>query len=184
MNKERQSRSLRQDEQGRATTLPRGSDQCGPYIKLEMTLRSEVSAISPFVNSFMQLFKGCRWLLGSEHDVEVALREALANAIIHGNRQDPGKDVYVGCIAGVEEVSIVVRDEGHGFDLNERADPTSPKNLESTHGRGIYLMESMMDEVHFERGGAVVYMRKSARKNLQLRPNVVGTPEISGYELG
>jgi serine/threonine-protein kinase RsbW len=131
----------------------------------------------------MHLFKRCRWLVGSEHHVEVALREALANAIIHGNHQDPEKNVYVGCIAGIDEVSIVVRDEGYGFDFDRRADPTHPQNLESSHGRGIYLMESMMDEVHFERGGAVVYMRKSAKKDQQPRLSVVATPELSGHEL-
>jgi len=188
MNKQRQSRSLRTGKAERGRTIAggssRGSDQFGPYVKLELTLRNEVSAISPFVDSLMDLFERCGWLLGSEHHVEVALREALANAIVHGNHQDPEKNVYVGCIAGIDEVSIVVRDEGQGFDFDGRADPTDPQNLESGHGRGIYLMESMMDEVHFERGGSVVYMRKSAKKDQQLRLRVVGTPEISGYELG
>jgi len=53
---------------------------------------------------------------GNEEDVEIAFREALANAVIHGNHEDPGKQVYVGCRGGTDEVSIVIRDEGQGFD--------------------------------------------------------------------
>jgi serine/threonine-protein kinase RsbW len=54
----------------------------------------------------------------------------------------------------------VVRDEGKGFSSTELPDPTAAQQLESTHGRGVYLMTALMDEVHFERGGTVVHMRK------------------------
>jgi serine/threonine-protein kinase RsbW len=61
-----------------------------------------------------------------------------------------------------DEVSIAVKDEGRGFDTNKIADPTAPVNIGSVHGRGIYLMKALMDEVRFEEGGVVVRMRKSA----------------------
>ena len=112
----------------------------------------------------MRLIRKCRWIPGNDEDVEIALREALANAVIHGNHEDPRKQVYVGCRGGTDEVSIVIRDEGEGFEIGEIPDPTTPENIESSHGRGIYLMKSLMDEVRFERRGTVVYMRKSARK--------------------
>src|SRR5215471_8950849 len=140
----------------------RSSHQGGPYIQVELSLRSEVSAISPFVDSLMHLIRRCRWVPGNEEDVEIALREALANAVIHGNHEDPGKQVYVGCCGGTDEVSFVIRDEGEGFEVGSVPDPTAPENIESSHGRGLYLMKALMDEVRFERGGAVVYMRKSA----------------------
>jgi anti-sigma regulatory factor (Ser/Thr protein kinase) len=60
------------------------------------------------------------------------------------------------------EVSITVRDEGRGFDSNAVPDPTSRENLLFTHGRGIYLMKTLMDEVSFEEGGSVVRMRKNS----------------------
>jgi serine/threonine-protein kinase RsbW len=116
----------------------------------------------------MQLIRKCRWVPGSEEDIEIALREALANAVIHGNHGDPGKQVYVGCRGGTDEVSIVIRDEGQGFDIHAVPDPTTPENIASNHGRGIYLMRTLMDEVRFERGGTVVYMRKTARKTSRL----------------
>ena len=143
---------------------PPSSQYGGPYIQLELSLGSEVSAISPFVDTLMYLIRKCRWVPGNEEDIEIALREALANAVIHGNHEDPGKKIYVGCRGGTNEVSIVIRDEGQGFDIGAVPDPTAPEHIESSHGRGIYLMKAVMDEVRFERGGAAVYMRKSARK--------------------
>jgi serine/threonine-protein kinase RsbW len=88
------------------------------------------------------------------------LREALANAIIHGNHENPGKHVHVRCRCEPSEISIAVKDEGRGFDVSKIADPTAPENTGSDHGRGIYLMKALMDEVRFEDGGVVVYMRK------------------------
>jgi serine/threonine-protein kinase RsbW len=110
----------------------------------------------------MVLFRKCGCVSEGESDVEIALREALANAIIHGNHEDPRKHVYVRCRCISDEVSIAVKDEGQGFDIKKMADPTAPENIGSVHGRGIYLMKALMDEVRFEEGGIVVHMRKSA----------------------
>jgi serine/threonine-protein kinase RsbW len=124
-------------------------------------LPSEVDAISPFVDKLMVLLRKCGCVPEGVSDVEIALREALANAIIHGNHQNPRKHVHVRCRCKLDEVSIAVRDEGRGFDVNTLADPTAPENT-AVHGRGIYLMKALMDEVRFEEGGVVVHMRKSA----------------------
>ena len=64
----------------------------------------------------------------------------------------------------LDEISIAVKDEGRGFDLNKIADPTAPENTGAVHGRGIYLMKALMDDVRFEEGGVVVCMRKSTGK--------------------
>jgi serine/threonine-protein kinase RsbW len=103
---------------------------------------------------------------GSETDIEMALHEALANAVIHGNGENSGRRVYVECRCYMDgEVSITVRDEGRGFDSSAVLDPTFLENLLFTHGRGIYLMKTLMDEVSFEEGGAVVMMRKKSNTN-------------------
>ena len=143
------------------------SHRARPHIQVELSMRSEVTAISPFADSFMHFIKRCRCALGIEREIEVALREALANAVVHGNQKDPGKRVYVSCCCETDGVSLVVRDEGQGFDVNAVPDPTAPGHIESDHGRGIYLMRALMDEVRFERGGTVVYMRK---KSAQEKP--------------
>ena len=133
----------------------------GPLFQMEQSMKSEVSAISPFVDKVMVLIRKCQCVPGNEFDVEISLREALANGVIHGNHEDPSKRVYVDlrCVPD-KEISIVVRDEGSGFSGTEIPNPTAAEQLQSMHGRGIYLMKSLMDEVHFERGGTVVHMRK------------------------
>jgi serine/threonine-protein kinase RsbW len=131
------------------------------FVELRQSLPSQVALISPFVDQLMRFVAKCRNKEDSELEIETALREALANAILHGNREDPYKRVYVTCRCTPDgEVSITVRDEGQGFDSNAAADPTTPESRLVTHGRGIYLMKTLMDEVCFEHGGAVVYMRK------------------------
>jgi serine/threonine-protein kinase RsbW len=135
-------------------------NQRGPCIELERSLPSEVAAISPFVDEIMLLLGKCGCVPERVSDVETALREAFANAIIHGNHEDPRKHVHVTCRCEPDEVSIAVKDEGQGFDINKVADPTAPENVGSVHGRGICLMKAFLDEVRFEEGGVVVHMRK------------------------
>jgi serine/threonine-protein kinase RsbW len=149
-------------------------DHHGPCIDLERSLPSEVPAISPFVDKLMLLIRKCGCVPEGVSDVEIALREALANAVIHGNHENPRKHVHVRCRCKPDEVSLAVKDEGRGFDINTITDPTAPENTGSVHGRGIHLMKAFMDEVRFEEGGVVVHMRKSsgqaAAKNARKNP--------------
>jgi serine/threonine-protein kinase RsbW len=134
-----------------------------PFVELQRSFPSEIRAISPFIDQLMRFILNFRNRDGSEIEIEVALREALANAVVHGNGQNCRKRVYVGCRCYVDgEVSIMVWDEGRGFDRNTLPDPTTPENLLFTHGRGIYLMKTLMDEVSFEGGGTAVHMRKKS----------------------
>jgi serine/threonine-protein kinase RsbW len=124
-------------------------------------MKSEIAAISPFVDEFMLKIREFRCDPGSEFAIELALREALANAVLHGNREDARKKVHVRCECDEDKgVSLVVRDEGSGFDLGAVPDPLAPENLGAEHGRGILLMKQFMDEIHYERGGTEVHMRK------------------------
>jgi serine/threonine-protein kinase RsbW len=134
-----------------------------PFVELRQTLPSGIAIISPFVEQLMCFIARFRDSDGSELDIEMALREALANAIVHGNQQDCRKCVHVACRCTTDgEVSITVQDEGQGFDTAAVLDPTTPENRLLTHGRGIYLMKTLMDDVCFEQGGAVVFMRKAS----------------------
>lgn len=95
--------------------------------------------------------------------VSLSLREALANAILHGNGNDPAKRVVVGCFCECDKdggLLLVVRDEGQGFNPNEVPDPTGAEAIYEWHGRGIYLMRHFMDDVRFEHGGSEVLLRK------------------------
>jgi serine/threonine-protein kinase RsbW len=146
--------------------LPR-HDHSSPFIELRQLLPSRVEVISPFAEQLMRFILKFRSPDGTEADIEMALHEALANAVIHGNGDNSCKSVYVTCRCYMDgEVAITVRDEGRGFDPSVLVDPTFRENLLVTHGRGIYIMKTLMDEVSFEEGGAVVMMRKKANANL------------------
>lgn len=109
----------------------------------------------------MRFVSKFRKLDGSETNIEMALHEALANAVVHGNHEDSNKGVEIACRCSIDgEVLLTIRDQGQGFDSSAVPDPTAQENLLATHGRGIYVMQASMDEVHFEEGGAVVRMRK------------------------
>ena len=132
-----------------------------PFVELRQSLPSRVEAISPFVDQLIVFINRFRNVDTSEIDIEIALREALTNAVIHGNHEDPNRCVYVVCRCHADGgVSITIRDQGKGFDSLAVPDPTAPEKLLSTHGRGIYLMRALMDEIYFDEGGSVVHMRK------------------------
>jgi len=142
--------------------LPRNGHSV-PFVEVRQSLPSKVAVISPFADQLMRFILNFRSADGSEADIEMALHEALANAVIHGNGENSGKRVYVDCRCYMDgEVSITVRDEGRGFDCNAIPSPTFRENLLFAHGRGIYLMKTFMDEITFEEGGAVVMMRKKS----------------------
>jgi serine/threonine-protein kinase RsbW len=124
---------------------------------------SEVKAISPLADRLTRLIEESRCVLGEESAVGLALREALSNAVLHGNRLDPCKLVQVHCRCELGKgVSMIVKDQGRGFDSTAIPDPSVVGNLEAEHGRGIFLMRWLMDEVSFEFGcwGTEVHMRK------------------------
>jgi serine/threonine-protein kinase RsbW len=130
----------------------------GPTLHVSLTMRSEIHAISRLADRLMPLIKISRCVSGDERNVEIALREALTNAVLHGNKHDIQKKVHISCcIHPGRELSIVVRDEGSGFDPSE---VTAIQNLHCETGRGIFLMSVFMDDVHFERGGTEVHLRK------------------------
>ena len=132
-----------------------------PLVELRQVLPTQIAIISPSVEQLMCFIARFRDKDGSEWDIETALREALANAMLHGNQQDAHKHVNVACRCTPDgEVLITVQDEGSGFESGIVPDPTAPNNRMLTSGRGIYLMRMLMDEVRFEQGGALVLMRK------------------------
>jgi len=130
-------------------------------VRFTATIRADVQAIQPVLNGIMQIIKEMKCGAGKELDIELALHEALANAVIHGCRKDPSKEVEV-CVSCDQSrgLLIVVRNPGPGFDPASIPNPTIGQNVFSEHGRGIYLVNQLMDEVHFERGGTEIHMRK------------------------
>ncbi|MCU4174116.1 ATP-binding protein [Marinilabiliaceae bacterium N1Y90] len=84
--------------------------------------------------------------------------EGVNNAIVHGNRLSKDKNVTVQYSIDDKHIEFIITDEGTGFDYTNVPDPTKPENLEKTHGRGIFLMHHLADEIEFEEEGSVVKM--------------------------
>ena len=130
-------------------------------VKVDLTLPGDVNAISPVVGKVMAIVNEMGCAGGREFEIELALREALANAIEHGSGHDPSKQIQC-CVAcdQARGMLIVVRDPGPGFDPSQVPTPVVGEQLFSHHGRGIFLISQMMDHVEFGHGGTEIRMRK------------------------
>jgi serine/threonine-protein kinase RsbW len=130
-------------------------------LKLSVTLSAERNAVDPVVRSVMKIVREMKCADGREDDIELALSEALANAVVHGAGSDPSK--IVECDVACDEehgMLIVVRDPGPGFDPEKISDPCCGENIYSSHGRGIYLINQLMDEVKYHKNGTEIHMIK------------------------
>jgi serine/threonine-protein kinase RsbW len=107
-------------------------------------------------------------LAGDElHWMGMAVREAVINAIVHGNQNDPAKFVFIDftiqAAPDAIELSVCIRDQGAGFDPGAVPDPLAPENLLKTSGRGIFMMSQFTDELSLRRaaeGGMEVRLMK------------------------
>jgi serine/threonine-protein kinase RsbW len=101
------------------------------------------------------------------HWIGMAVREAVANAIKHGNKLDVSKKVFAVFELSGMELEITISDEGQGFDPEKVSDPLNPQNLMKTSGRGIFYMKTFMDQVHYSfhsGGGTSLVMTKNLAK--------------------
>jgi serine/threonine-protein kinase RsbW len=139
----------------------RPSDKTGP---IRMSLSSRFENIEMAQHLCSQLLEGRDVPEETRHWILMALREALANAIKHGNGQDLAKRVHLEMDILGDTLVIAIRDEGPGFDPSAVGDPLSPENRLKTSGRGIFYMKTFMDEVKFERhadGGMQIILKKN-----------------------
>jgi len=120
------------------------------------TVQAAASAVADFIG---------RAGIGEEgaFGIDMAVREAVTNAVLHGNRQDKNKTIELTLKSLPDAVEISVHDQGPGFNPKEVPDPTKEENILKTSGRGIFFMRSFMDEVDWlirPEGGTTVRMRK------------------------
>jgi anti-sigma regulatory factor (Ser/Thr protein kinase) len=130
--------------------------------ELNMIIPADPTAIPKVADGVRQLLKTKRWTDEEIAKVELALQEALANAIRHGCKGDPTQRIQCILTFGASgEIVIVVRDPGPGFDPTALPDPLAADNLFKASGRGVFLINQLMDEVAFRDGGREVQMRKA-----------------------
>jgi serine/threonine-protein kinase RsbW len=120
--------------------------------------QKEIARVEPFLN---QINTKMRIDDGMMHRLLVSCTEAVNNAIIHGNKLNPDKKVIVRCVIGKRVLTILVADEGKGFDPGTLQDPRKEENLLKESGRGVFLMRSLMDTVNFKKMkvGSIVEMK-------------------------
>jgi serine/threonine-protein kinase RsbW len=130
-------------------------------LRVRVTLAADRKAVDPVVQQVMQAVREMKCVNGKEDAIELALQEALANAVVHGAKEDPSK--VVECLVACDEqrgILIIVRDPGPGFDPAAIPSCTVGENLYSNHGRGIFLINQLMDEVKFHKNGTEIHMVK------------------------
>jgi serine/threonine-protein kinase RsbW len=140
-------------------------------IKLDEVIPSDIRIVDEAVEKIMRLIEG-RHCWEDVENIDLAIQEALVNAILHGNKSDLTKAVRV-CVALAEDCSmlIVVKDAGSGFDPNQLPNPLMAENLLATNGRGIFLINRLMEDVRFsvERGTAISMRRRGKESKLDFK---------------
>lgn len=126
-----------------------------------MTIPADPSAIPTLTDGITHVLQEKQWSEPDIMAVELALQEAVANAIRHGCRDDRTKQLQCSVVCDAEgEILITVRDPGTGFDPGQVPDPLDPANVLKPSGRGIFLINGLMDDVRFADGGRELRMRK------------------------
>ncbi len=125
-----------------------------------IVIESTMEATQEPEQIIMDELNRCGYSEDAVFDIHLALAEALANAVKHGNRGDPNKRIKVRYSISPERAVILVRDQGDGFDPSSVADPTKAEHLPLTSGRGVILMRAYMSEVHYRKGGTEVCLIK------------------------
>jgi serine/threonine-protein kinase RsbW len=134
-------------------------------VRVKKELPGETTAIPEVVEQIMEVVRDQQCAEDAEFEIEVSLYEALANAVEHGCGHDPEKRVEI--IVACEEhrgMIIIVRDPGKGFDPNSVPSPVVGENIYADGGRGIFLINQLMDEVRFEKNGTEIWMIKTPKK--------------------
>jgi anti-sigma regulatory factor (Ser/Thr protein kinase) len=129
--------------------------------QMNLTLPAVPSSIHRVSEGITQMLGGKGWNEDEIIKIDLALQEALANGIRHGARNDPSK--FVQCVVTTDlqgDLLIVVRDPGPGFDPSRVPDPLEGDNIFKASGRGVFLINQLMDEVAFADGGREVHMKK------------------------
>jgi len=128
-----------------------------------VVIPSDLKAAKRPEHRILHEVKRCRFSNEAIFAIRLALEEAVTNAIKHGNRRDPSKQVLVRFKVCQHQAEILVRDDGPGFHPNAVPDPTRDENIERPNGRGIMLMRAYMDDVSYNDAGNEVRMIKVNR---------------------
>jgi len=127
-----------------------------------LIIQSRIEQISLVEDFIDEIHKEHKFREDAYGNILISVTEAVNNAILHGNQNDTGKKIEVSCTFITDYlVSFTVTDEGNGFDFRSIKDPTAPENLLDEHGRGVFVMLHLADEVIYKDRGNTVELRFS-----------------------
>jgi len=129
----------------------------------ELSLPSRIDTVATAAAAVAEFVSRSGIAEDAAFGIDMAVREAVTNAVVHGNRQDENKTVDVTLKSSPDAVEISVHDQGAGFNPEDVPDPTAEENILKASGRGIFFMRSFMDEVNWlirPGGGTTVRMLK------------------------
>ena len=127
---------------------------------VSITVPNDLRQLKSPEATIMKELKRCGYDADTVFAIKLAFEEAVTNAVKHGNRNDPTKEVVLRYYVDPQRVVIMVRDQGCGFCPGQVPDPTMDENLERPNGRGIMLMNSYMTRVCFSDSGNEVWLLK------------------------
>ena len=119
------------------------------------SLMDNIRIVESFVDNTKEKYALTDDLYGN---IMIAVIESVNNAIVHGNHVNKSKIVQLSAEFDQDYIRFKIKDEGKGFNFRDLPDPTAPKNLEKTGGRGIFLMKHLSDEVAFKDNGRQVIL--------------------------
>jgi serine/threonine-protein kinase RsbW len=140
----------------------------GEMEKFQTTLESMLPSVDKAEELVMREAAKAGFDDDDQHQIGMAVRECVVNAVVHGNRYNKNKKVHLEIERSGTGLTVIVGDEGEGFDLNSLPDPLAPENLLRQSGRGLLLIRAFMDEVDLHprpAGGTEVRLIKHLAKS-------------------
>ncbi|NNE98078.1 MAG: ATP-binding protein [Pyrinomonadaceae bacterium] len=132
--------------------------------QIKISIQSTIESIDTAVTQTVDFAKENGFSDDAIFGIDMAVREAVANAVKHGNCLDDEKSVDITLVDDTRSLEITIRDYGKGFSVEKVPDPTNPENLMKENGRGILFMQNFVDVVEWHNhpeGGMFVKMVKN-----------------------
>ena len=119
--------------------------------RVSLTLTSTIESVDTVERTAEDFAQRAGFNTDTVPNIVMAVREAVINAVLHGNAYDPSKNILVSFETSSDSLTVRICDQGAGFDSSSLPDPLAPENLLRGSGRGIFLIRAFMDEVHFRK---------------------------------
>lgn len=133
--------------------------------KCDKTIQSDLDAGHASIEELMNALESAGWEGRDVFHIQMAIEEAVVNAIEHGNKRDATKQVHIVFAVDAESAEMTITDQGDGFDHQNVADPTEEERLDQPRGRGVLLIRELMTQAQYNQKGNSVWMRKERSKD-------------------